>query len=110
GLPLIWAGPGLGSSLARVEADLLLDDLPQRGVLGGQLLQRLDQRTIAPAQLLHAARNHVDQDVGILDLGERQADIVVSHGSGRMLLREKRTQSGSLPGESIPNNRGALSP
>src|SRR5882724_4508508 len=64
----------------QLEADLALGHLAQRGVLGGKLLERLDQRAMAAAELFHAARNHVHQDIGVLDNFERFLQVIVSHG------------------------------
>ena len=42
--------------------------------------KRFDQRAVAALELLHAAGNHVDQDVRIVDRLECFLDVIVSHG------------------------------
>ena len=71
-------------SVRQFVADLAFDNLPQRRILGRQLLQRLNERAVPALQLLHAARDHVDQDVWIVDRFERFFDLIVSYGGGGM--------------------------
>src|SRR5665213_2253201 len=77
-----------GLFLPHLVADLILDDLAQGDIFGRQLFEGFHQRTIAALQLLHAARNHVDQDVRIGNFGQRLFDVIVSH-SGRWLSRKR---------------------
>jgi hypothetical protein len=64
--------------LGEFTADLALDDLAQGDVLEGELLQRIDQRLAAAPELFHAARHHVDQNVGLGDDGAGFEKVIVS--------------------------------
>src|SRR5665213_753405 len=68
-----------GGRARQLVADLALDDLAQRGVLGGKLLERLDERAVAALELLHASGDDVHQDIEIVDRLEGFLDVIVSH-------------------------------
>lgn len=76
-------------------ADLALDDLAQRGVFGRKFLERLHERAVAALELLDAARDHVDQDVRVVDRLQGVFDVVVSHGRGDSVVK---TGNSTVPG------------
>ena len=69
----------------KLEADLAFNDLAQRGVLCGEFFQRFNERAIAAFELLHPARYHIDQHIGIIDDRQRRSDIFVSHDGNQRL-------------------------
>ena len=60
-------------------ADLAFGDFAQSGVFGGKFFQRLDEGATAAAELLHAARDDVDQNVGVVDDLAGGGQVIVSH-------------------------------
>lgn len=64
----------------QLEADLTLDDFAQCGILGRKFLERFDQRATAAPELFHAARDHIDQYIRVVDYLECSLEVIVSHG------------------------------
>ena len=73
-LALLGGGAGQFDELRHVEPDLLFDDLEERDVRCAHIPGFRDQRTAQAAgagiELAHAARDEIDQNVGIANFLE----------------------------------------